>query len=100
MQDTFPHPQHRLLNKAVPGTTSLYTSPCVLQIVPPDADFVLLEYTFNDAERVTAGQSADDPTRWAICMRTHVHEGMCRHVLHHQNVTLRAWWNSQAKRGS
>lgn len=53
----------RFLNRALPGTTSSYVSPCALQMVPPEADFVLLEYTFNDAERAYEGQSPDDPTR-------------------------------------
>lgn len=35
-------------------------------MVPPNADFVLLEFTFNDAERAYQEQSADDPTRCAI----------------------------------
>ena len=63
VQATFPNERHRLLNKALPGTTSAYISPCALQMVPPDADFVLLEFTFNDAERASTGQSAEDPTR-------------------------------------
>lgn len=63
MQDTFPNEGHQLLNKGLPGTTSAYVSPCALQIVPPDADFVLLEFTFNDAERASPAQAADDPTR-------------------------------------
>ncbi|CAL5221891.1 g4156 [Coccomyxa viridis] len=63
VQATFPNDQHRLLNKGLPGTTSAYVSPCALQIVPPDADFVLLEFTFNDAERASPVQAADDPTR-------------------------------------
>jgi hypothetical protein len=64
-QATFPHERHRLLNRALPGTTSAYVSPCALQMVPPEADWVLLEFTFNDAERAAADQSPDDPTRHA-----------------------------------
>ncbi|BDA43799.1 hypothetical protein COCOBI_04-8160 [Coccomyxa sp. Obi] len=63
IQTVFPNKKHRFLNRALPGTTSVYVSPCALQMVPPEADFVLLEYTFNDAERAYEGQSADDPTR-------------------------------------
>ncbi|CAL8468221.1 g7760 [Coccomyxa elongata] len=63
IQTVFPNKKHRFLNRALPGTTSAYVSPCALQMVPPEADFVLLEYTFNDAERAYEGQSADDPTR-------------------------------------
>ena len=63
MQATFPNDQHQLLNRGLPGTTSAYVSPCALQMVPPNADFVLLEFTFNDAERASAAQPADDPTR-------------------------------------
>lgn len=62
-QDTFPNERHQLLNKGLPGTTSAYVSPCALQMVPPNADFVLLEFTFNDAERASTAQAADDPTR-------------------------------------
>ena len=120
VQATFPHEGHRMLNKALPGTTSSYISPCALQVrsnnlkspdhmehlgwrrmqasqapmearalpmvmrgrtvdvslqqkagsaplqmVPPEADLVLLEFTFNDAERASTAQSADDPTRCA-----------------------------------
>lgn len=36
-----------------------------VQMVPAEADFVLLEFTFNDAERASAEQSPDDPTRHA-----------------------------------
>lgn len=63
VQDTFHNERHQLLNKALPGTTSAYVSPCALQMVPPNADFVLLEFTFNDAERASTAQAADDPTR-------------------------------------
>ena len=63
VQATFPNERHRLLNRAVPGTTSAYVSPCALQMVPPEADFVLLEFTFNDAERASAQRPPDDPTR-------------------------------------
>jgi hypothetical protein len=33
-------------------------------MVPPEADLVLLEFTFNDAERASTGQLPEDPTRW------------------------------------
>ena len=65
LQETFPNERHQLINKALPGTTSAYVSPCALQMVPPSADFVLLEFTFNDAERASTAQAADDPTRYS-----------------------------------
>ncbi|EIE19265.1 hypothetical protein COCSUDRAFT_58561 [Coccomyxa subellipsoidea C-169] len=61
VSSVFPHKNHRFLNRALPGTTSSYVSPCALQMVPPEADFVMLEFTFNDAERASEGR--DDPTR-------------------------------------
>lgn len=39
-------------------------------MVPPEADLVLLEFTFNDAERASTAQSADDPTRCACPQAT------------------------------
>lgn len=76
MQATFPNDRHQLLNKGLPGTTSAYVSPCALQMVPPNADFVLLEFTFNDAERASVAQAADDPTRSVPTLCRCVFEGM------------------------
>lgn len=62
IQATFPNKDHVLMNKAVPAVTSAYISPCVLNMVPENTDLVLMEFTFNDAER-SLSLSLDDPTR-------------------------------------
>ena len=40
----------QLTNSAVSATTSSYTSQCVHDFVPPDADLVLVEFSVNDWE--------------------------------------------------
>ena len=42
LQATFPHEGHRMLNKALPGTTSSYISPCALQVRCEGARICLL----------------------------------------------------------
>ncbi len=41
-------------NSAVSATTSSYTSQCVADFVPPDADLALVEFSVNDWEVVDA----------------------------------------------
>lgn len=48
IEETFPHEGHRLLNHAIPATTSGYISACVPELVPPNTDLVILEFTYND----------------------------------------------------
>jgi len=59
---TFPHKEHRLLNKAIPAISSAYMAPCVQDIVPERTDIVFLEFTFNDSEMSAEG-NYQDPTR-------------------------------------
>lgn len=66
IQMTFPNDKHVLMNKAVPAVTSAYIAPCVLNMVPEDTDLVLMEFTFNDAER-SSSLGLDDPTRFVAC---------------------------------
>lgn len=40
----------QLTNSAVSATTSSYTSQCVHDFVPPDADLVVVEFSVNDWE--------------------------------------------------
>ena len=44
VQQAFPHSGHLLQNLAAPGTSSAYLAPCVLDMVPPSADIVFIEY--------------------------------------------------------
>ena len=62
IQMTFPNPNHVLMNKAVPAVTSAYIAPCVLNMVPENTDLIIMEFTFNDAER-SSSLGLDDPTR-------------------------------------
>lgn len=48
LETTFPTARHRLLNHAIPAVTSGYVSACVPDLLPPDVDLVLLEFTYND----------------------------------------------------
>ena len=64
-QVTFPNPGHRLINTAVPATTSSYISPCIHSLVPSDADLVIVEFSFNDGEMSGWTQVFDAPIRQA-----------------------------------
>ena len=55
-------PEGAVASQAVPAVTSAYISPCVLNMVHEETDLVILEFTFNDAERATTFD-LDDPTR-------------------------------------
>lgn len=95
----------RFLNRALPGTTSSYVSPCALQMVPPEADLVLLEFTFNDAERSHEGQSPDDPTRYVPVHGQHggalpSNQATAEVVCHEaHSMTARRWVPAQAALG-
>ena len=45
---SFPHPAHAFINHGMGGTTSTIFAACTEQLVPPDADLVVLEFTYND----------------------------------------------------
>ncbi|KAL4440672.1 hypothetical protein ABPG77_000381 [Micractinium sp. CCAP 211/92] len=45
---TFPHREHVLQNKGIGASTSGIFSVCAEAIVPPDADLVVAEFTFNE----------------------------------------------------
>ena len=67
IQTTFPHPQHRLVNEAMPAVSSSYIAPCVEALVPGNTDLVIMEFSFNDYERSNSF-SFDDISR---CACTH-----------------------------
>lgn len=46
---TWPHAQHVLLNKGIGGTSSGVFSACAEQLVDPQADLVVVEFTVNGA---------------------------------------------------
>lgn len=48
IEAAFPAARHTLLNRAIPAVTSGYVSACVPDLLPPDTDLVLLEFTYND----------------------------------------------------
>ena len=63
---SFPQAEHKLINLAMPATSSSYYSPCILDMLPFDVDLVVLEYSFNDFFHQTS-ESVDDPTRCRTC---------------------------------
>ena len=63
MNETFPHSEHRLLNFALPATTSAYFAPCITSLLPNSTDLVILEFTFNDSEMALFHHQLDDRTR-------------------------------------
>ncbi|PSC75343.1 hypothetical protein C2E20_1137 [Micractinium conductrix] len=50
LNETFPHRDHQLLNKAISATTSAIFAACTESILPQDTDLAVVEFTFNDAE--------------------------------------------------
>ena len=52
--------------QARPATTSAYTAACVLQMVPADADLIVIEFSFNDYEHGGAYVQPDHDTRQAF----------------------------------
>ena len=42
VNSTFPNPKHQLVNKGIPGATSGYVAPCVLNLLPENPDLVIL----------------------------------------------------------
>ena len=62
--------------QAVPAVSSAYIAPCVLQMVPADADLVFIEFTVNDAEH-GAGGRLDDDTRQALLSPTMIRFIVC-----------------------
>ena len=55
-------------NSAVSATTSSYTSQCVADFVPPDADLVLVEFSVNDWEVMDPASFTwmDNSLRWGL----------------------------------
>lgn len=68
IQDVFPHDEHKLVNNAMPATTSEFASHCMYDLVPPDADIVVVEYAVNDAAYGQGGHWIDHPARSALPM--------------------------------
>ena len=63
---TFPHKNHKLLNFALPATTSAYFAPCITSgLLPNTTNLVILEFTFNDSEMALFHHQLDDRTRYA-----------------------------------
>ncbi|PSC72893.1 photosystem II reaction cent isoform B [Micractinium conductrix] len=48
LNSTFPHRGHVLQNKGIGATTSGIYSVCAEAIIPPDADLLVAEFTFNE----------------------------------------------------
>ncbi|KAI3426970.1 hypothetical protein D9Q98_006914 [Chlorella vulgaris] len=71
---TFPNPDHQFLNRAISATPSTYFSLCLQWHVPPEADFVLLEFNPNDG-----ADKGDAPSRRG-------HERLIRKLLVHRNL--------------
>lgn len=63
ISETFPNTEHKLLNRAIPATTSGYVSACVPDLVPEDADLVILEYTYNDYVFGAGSRTVNNPSR-------------------------------------
>ncbi|KAI3430747.1 hypothetical protein D9Q98_009159 [Chlorella vulgaris] len=61
INSSFPHAGHRLMNHAMPASTSSYMAPCFECLVTQEADLVVVEMTLND--RVV--HSFDSPDRRA-----------------------------------
>ena len=72
IEDTFPGPKHRLLNRAIPATTSGYISACVPELIPRTTDLVILEYTYNDYVFGAGSTQVNNPARRASsnCMQS------------------------------
>jgi len=59
IRNTFPNTGHRLVNTAIPATTSSFIEPCVYTLLPPgDVDLIFLEYTVNDSAEDQRGTTA------------------------------------------
>ena len=63
LEETFPNPGHRLLNRAIPATTSGYISACVPDLVPDNVDLVILEFTYNDYVFGAGSRTVNNPSR-------------------------------------
>ena len=63
IEDAFPGQGHRLLNRAIPATTSGYTSACVPELVPDTTDLVIVEYTYNDYVLGGGSKTLNNPAR-------------------------------------
>lgn len=49
LQKSFPKADHTMVNKAIPAATSGLFAVCTEQLVPEDADLIVVEFTVNDA---------------------------------------------------
>ena len=63
LEETFPDADHTLLNRAIPAVTSGYVSACVPELVPVNADLVLLEFTYNDHVFSGGNRNVNDASR-------------------------------------
>ena len=63
IEETFPGPKHRLLNRAIPATTSGYVSACVRELLPETTDLIILEYTYNDYVFGAGSKTVNNPSR-------------------------------------
>lgn len=77
------HARIRVLNGAVPGTTSSYMSVCYNMHVPRDVDIVVLEYAVNDeASPSVSDYETKHCTAHAgtIVLCACTHDGLGRHT--------------------
>lgn len=67
----------QFINSAVAATTSSYTSQCMNDYVPKEADLVLVEFSVNDWEVIDAQTFTwmDNSLRWGSCLFLKVCEG-------------------------
>ena len=90
MQSTFPAQGHKLINTAVPATTSSYISPCVTSLVPADVDLVIVEFSFNDGEMSGWTQVFDAPVRSALrAMLPMTRQQAC--ISEHRSLSRALW---------
>ena len=66
LEETFPDADHTLLNRAIPAVTSGYVSACVPELVPDNADLVLLEFTYNDHVFSGGNRNVNDASRCCL----------------------------------
>lgn len=84
---TFPHKDHVFANKGIGGTSSGIFTACAEQMVPPEADLVVVEFTYNEPE----DEPFDSPPRRGfeelLRKLLRLRNGPAVLLLHHY-----AWW--------
>ncbi|PSC76523.1 Beta-glucan synthesis-associated SKN1 [Micractinium conductrix] len=87
INSTFPHSSHVFSNKGIGGTSSGIFTACAEAMVPPTADLVVVEFTYNEPE----DDPFDSPTRRGfeelLRKLLKLENGPAVVLLHHY-----AWW--------